>query len=328
MLAATLEPDPPPPEPPPPPPPVDDLLPTPPLTAVSFDAPPPPPSDWLPGAPLHGRGSEADLASKVKRDPKIHRNRTGCGCGLVVVLLVFGGLGAAILGVVKALSGVAGDVVGAFDAGDDIDAEPLELGRPVDRHLDDDDTAVHPLRGIEGRVTITVDGHDEFDPVLRITDADGDVVAENDDADGLDSRVALILTSTDDLRVRVREFGADAGDYTVLVVRGDETVGITPIEGGRLTIRTPVAGSVGRDQAAAYDFTGEGREVVVTVQGLDGFDPVVRVLDADGLELGRNDDSGGTRDSRLPVLVPGAATVTVEVTGFNGQPGAYRVLVE
>jgi hypothetical protein len=154
------------------------------------------------------------------------------------------------------------------------------------------------------------------------------VLGENDDADGLDSRLALILSSSEELEVEVREYSGDAGDYTVLVQRGDETVGISPIAGGRLAVRTPVDGSVGRNQAAAYDFTGEGREVVITVAGLDGFDPVVRVLDGGGKELARNDDSDGSRDSRLPIVVAGGSTVTVEVTGFSGQPGAYRVLVE
>ena len=164
--------------------------------------------------------------------------------------------------------------------------------------------------------------------MLRVTRANGDVVGENDDADGLDSRLALILSTSDELRVEVREYSGDAGDYTVLVQRGDELVGISPIDGGRLAIRTAVDGSVGRNQAVAYDFTGEGREVVITVAGLDGFDPVVRVLGSKGEELGRNDDSDGSRDSRLPIVVAGASTVTVEVTGFAGAPGAYRILVE
>lgn len=337
MLAATRQPPSPEPEAPPesappePPAPPGYDLPPPPAKPTSFDAPPPPPSDWLPGAPLFGRGAETGTG-RAGRRPKARRNRAGFGCGTVIVLVIFAGIGAAILGVVKAASGVASGIVDTFDAGEDIDAEPLELGRPVDRHLGSDDTAIHPLRGIEGRVTITVDGHDDFDPLLRIVDADGDVLGENDDADGLDSRLALILTASEELQVQVREYSGDGGDYTVLVVRGDETVGITPIEGGRLAIRTPVAGNVGRDQAAAYDFTGEGREVVVTVQGLDGFDPVVRVLDGAGTELGRNDDSSdpddGRYDSLLPIVVPGATTVTVEVTGFNGAPGAYRLLVE
>jgi hypothetical protein len=112
-----------------------------------------------------------------------------------------------------------------------------------------------------------------------------------------------------------------------MVQRGDATAGSSPVDGGRVGIRTDVAGTVGRNQAVAYLFTGEGREVVITVRGEDEFDPVVRVIDGNGIELGRNDDFDGF-DSRLEVSVPGASTVTIEVTGFAGRPGRYVLRVE
>lgn len=99
------------------------------------------------------------------------------------------------------------------------------------------------------------------------------------------------------------------------------------MDGGRVGIRTDVEGTVGRNEAVAYLFTGEGREVVITVRGQNGFDPVVRVIDGNGVELDRNDDADGL-DSRLEVTVPGASTVTVEVTGYAGRPGSYILRVE
>jgi hypothetical protein len=291
-----------------------------------FDAPDPPPSNWLPGAPLFGRGSTYDPNAVVIPTPR--RNKTGCGVGVVVIVVLV-----AIIGVVVAVAVSIGRSVNhavsdAFDTGGDVAGEALVVDRPVDGHLGSDDTGVHPLRGIEGRVTITVAGGDAFDPVLQVVDADGTVVGENDDADGLDSRLSLILSTSDDLDVRVREWNGDAGDYTVTVLRGDEVVGISPLDGGQLTVRTEVDGSVGENQATAYRFTGEGLPVTIKVAGLDDFDPMVRVLDEDGKELGVDDDGGGGVNARLEILVPGATHVTIEVTGYAGQAGSYSIVVQ
>jgi hypothetical protein len=236
-------------------------------------------------------------------------------------------IGVLVIGAVTALA-VRGFTTLAVDEGERITGEPALLGVSVEQHLDADDIGVHALRGVEGRVTITVTAIDaDFDPVLRVLDLDGNLVGENDDADGTDSRLTLTLAGTDDLRLEVHEFSGDPGDYALLVQRGDGTAGSSPVDGGRIGIRTDLAGTVGRNQAVAYLFTGEGREVVITVRGEDGFDPVVRVIDGNGIELGRNDDADGL-DSRLEVTVPGASTVTVEVTGFAGRPGSYVLRVE
>lgn len=291
-----------------------------------FDAPPPPPSDWLPGDPVVGRGSEV-------AGPRPRRNRLGCGCGALVGLFVLGVALASVLAVVWAgrsvTDAVTGAVTGRFDADDgrEIEGDRLTFQRPVRGRLGEDDTGVHLLSSVEGRVTVTVTGGEGFDPVLRITGPDGTLVAENDDADGLDARLALVLASADELRVEVHEFSGDPGEYTVALLRGDDLVGISPLDAGPLPVGTEVEGEVGRNQAAAHRFTGEGHEVTIDVVGLDGFDPVVRVLDTDGRELARDDDGGAERhDVRLRILVPGAAHVTIEVTGYAGAPGRYRIV--
>jgi hypothetical protein len=280
----------------------------------------------LPGAPIFGRGSPTDPVVVIAQ-ARPRRNKVGCGCGLFAVVLFFVVLGVAISAVAWVGRTVNEAVGDPFDAGVDVDGDPLTLDRPVEEHLGDDDTGVHRLTGIEGRVTISVAGGPDFDPVLRVEDAPGALLGENDDADGLDSRLSMILSTSDDLRVRVREFGGDAGDYTVAVLRGDEVVGIPPLDAGPIAVRTEVEGQVGRNQAAAYRFTGEGNPVVVEVRGIDGFDPLVRVLDGNGKEVGRDDDSGEGYDSRLELVVAGAAHVTIEVTGYGGGAGRYRVVV-
>ena len=139
---------------------------------------------------------------------------------------------------------------------------------------------MHPLVGFEGRVTITAAGIDDFDPVVRVVDEDGGVVAENDDFDGRNSLVTFVLSPADRFDVEVREFSGDPGFYSVLLQRGDGENGAPPVLGEALERGQPVEGEVGQEQAALHDFTGDGEEIVVTVDGLLGFDPVVRVVSA------------------------------------------------
>lgn len=210
--------------------------------------------------------------------------------------------------------------------GERVAAEELIVGDAVQRFLGSDDTAVHPLAGFEGRVTITVHGLDGFDPMLRVVDSSGAEVAQNDDFDGQASLVTFVLSTSDRYEVEVVEFSGDAGFYSILLQRGDGTTGSPPVLGEVLGRGEPVLGEVGREQAVLHDFTGDGGEIVVTVEGQLGFDPVVRVLDAGGDVLAENDDSDGL-DSRVALVVGEERTVTIEVTGFGGEPGRYRVLV-
>ena len=96
--------------------------------------------------------------------------------------------------------------------------------------------------------------------------------------------------------------------------------------GDPLRLGLAVAGEVGQDQVARHDFVGDGAVVDVDVVGLQGFDPVVRVIAANGDVLAENDDFEGL-DSHVEVQLPGGATATIEVLGFSGRPGRYEVTV-
>jgi hypothetical protein len=201
----------------------------------------------------------------------------------------------------------------------------LPLDEAVEHHLGTDDVAVHHLTGFEGRVSITVTGVDDFDPVLRVVDADGTVIGENDDTDGRDSFLTFVLSPDDDLDVEVREFSGDPGFYAIRLQRGDGTQPDVAL-GDALFLGQPVTGEVFEDQVVRHDFAGDGAVVDVDVVGLDGFDPMVRVVGPDGTVLAENDDDEGL-DSHVEVQLPGAATVTIEVLGFAGRPGRYEVTV-
>lgn len=228
---------------------------------------------------------------------------------------------------VEVSSGATGPTIDPNDSepGERVQVGELPIDESVQQVLGSDDVAVHHLTGFEGRVAITVTGIDGFDPVLRVVDADGEVIGENDDTDGRDSFLTFVLSTTDELDVEVREFSGDPGEYSIRLQRGDGTAPPVAL-GPALQLNQPVTGEVLEDQVVHHDFGGDGQVVDVFVVGLDGFDPVVRVLGPDGAVLAENDDDDGL-NSHVQVQLPGAATVIVEVLGFADRPGRYEVTV-
>jgi hypothetical protein len=249
---------------------------------------------------------------------------------LVSVLAAGIGVFVAVRGGSDAIDAIEDAVDSAGSTGFDgrrVDGDPISPGTTAEQTLDDDEVGAHAIEGIEGRITISVAGEDDFDPVLRLVDAGGRVLGEDDDSGGsLDSRLSVTLPGGPGVTALVREFGGDAGSYVVSVQRGDDEVGIAPTEGAALALGAPVTGVVAADATVAHLFTGVGRTVRITVEGIDGFDPVVRVRAA-GIVLGENDDTNGT-DAQLDVAIPEGQEAVVEVFGFAGRGGTYRVLVQ
>jgi hypothetical protein len=261
------------------------------------------------------------------------KGRSGCGCLNVLVLLALtaGGFGvfAAIRGndptdAIDAVEDAIDDLDDQADdgpfGGDRVSGSPASPELPVEQELEEDQVGTHELEGIEGRAHITVSGTGDFDPVLRVIDADGEVLGEDDDGgDDRDARLTLTLPGGPGVQAEVREFSGDAGSYLLITARASAA-------GPELTAGTPVRGVVAADGAVNHPFTGSGRSITITVQGIDGFDPFLRVLSDDAV-LGEDDDGGDGTDSRLELSIPEGEQVVVEVSGFGGRAGPYEVLV-
>jgi hypothetical protein len=239
----------------------------------------------------------------------------GCACIVPVVVLALAlPLGAALVGFLANLGGsVDGD--GVQDEG------RLVIGEPAEGGIGAGDADRWQLAGASGEVVVSVHGVDGFDPTVEVREIGGASLGTDDDSGpDRDAQLVVRLREGAAYEVEVREFGDDeGGDYTV-------TVSPTGSEGGSLTVRRPVAGSVGPDRRVRYTFVGESREVTITVRGRGGFDPTVTVLDPAGTQLAFNDDAIG-RDAQVALTVPGGQTVAVEVAGFGGEGGDYTVEV-
>ncbi|MDQ3294498.1 MAG: hypothetical protein M3527_08620, partial [Actinomycetota bacterium] len=183
-------------------------------------------------------------------------------------------------------------------------------------------------------VLITVDGLGDLDAFLEVFDGERSL-ARDDDTNGRDPELQLVLEEGRSYRVRVRPFSrGEGGRYTIEVasiapapppVTGvPQGAGI--LDGGRLVRGEPLSLSVGAGQVVRFAFVGSGGETVFEVVGLAGFDPTLTVLDQAGAEIGFDDDSLGNSGSQLALTLGEGQAVTLEVAEFgNDEAGAFTI---
>lgn len=253
--------------------------------------------------------------------PAEPRRRGGCASRLVI-LAATTVLTLAGIGVVVGTGGLDGGPVEVIPGDDRL----LEPGGSVEAQLDDDgDRRAHPFATAPGQpVVVEVEPLDGLDTYLRVYDVDGALVAEDDDGGiGLGSR----LEFTPQVAGRhVAEVGAyqDAGHgrYRLTLTR---TAVVDPAaqvlsEGGMVVD--------GDAEQSRFPFQAtRGSVITIAVMAVGGFDPVVELLGPDGTQLGRDDDGGAGRDSRLEVRTEADGLHVAVVTGFGGDTGDFQISV-
>lgn len=223
-------------------------------------------------------------------------------------------------------------------------AAPLRLG----------DTVTNPITS-QRYYTLTLDTaaavsltaeNETVDPVLTLYDAAGNWLAENDDYDGLNSRIdmaspleagqyCIALRGYNDeslpVTVSATEYDAEAA-LTDLYARGDAA---PPLDGsypvaalGELATRLREDVNVGGEAVwYAFDIY-EGGLVLVEAIAQGQGDPVLAMYDDLGRQVGYNDDAAGSLDSLLTVRVqPGTYLVAVKQLD-NASQGFIRMVFE
>ncbi len=188
-------------------------------------------------------------------------------------------------------------------------------------------------------VAIQLDG--ALDTYLRVYDADGNLIAENDDAGGtLNSALEATLDAGTYYISAGSYFDSEAGDYSVSVQAtsiadpdgpDDPDPGTPPFDDvqhvdlnnnnrGRVNGRLRNPGD-----ADVYSFTADSSgRMILTLRGRGSLDTVLTVFDADGNEVAFNDDWRGT-DSRVRLNVAAGETYYVQVSGYGDSVGRYRL---
>jgi hypothetical protein len=175
---------------------------------------------------------------------------------------------------------------------------------------------------------------DDFDTVLYLYRAgQGEVLAENDDADGsLNSRISYTPRETGNYCLRVAGFGGNAGGrYTVSaeVAPPAPPLNMTPTRTESMEWRV-FDGELSGDAPRDYPLTlAEGQLAMISLES-DAFDPLVelrRADDPDGDPVATDDDGGSGLNSFL-VFSGEAGDYLVRVRAYSSSgEGAYTLKI-
>jgi hypothetical protein len=166
-----------------------------------------------------------------------------------------------------------------------------------------------------------------LDLLLKVTDARGEVVAQDDDGGGnLNPRVTFTSESGGRYRVEVNVIG-EGGAFTLLaresVIVPEVTTALT-LSGGK----AERAVSFPDDDDTLFTFSGRRGEawsitlVAEDPEGEDAADPMIELFPGEGTaraSLFSDDDSGGGLNSRIVAELPEDGTYTVRVSSLSSK---------
>lgn len=182
-------------------------------------------------------------------------------------------------------------------------------------------------------VTITLEGtgiDPLSDPYLRLRDADGNQVAFNDDANGLNSALEFVAGSTGVYFIDAGAWSdAYTGEYTVTVtafeVPGDTSTTSTI---GKTDIVTGLIDTAGDHDWYAIDLNaGDGIDIFLRSIGTDALnDPYLRIYDSNGNLVAGNDNGSGTLDSFLNFVATADGTYYIDAGAADDtSTGTYEL---
>ncbi len=157
----------------------------------------------------------------------------------------------------------------------------------------------------------------DFDAELRVLSASGMEIAFDDDSgpelNAFISQIEMLGGQTYTIEAR-SYLDEGAGNYQISVTVAPETPPAVTIKYGD-TLEAELVEGV----PTTFVFEAAANDVIsVAVQSASGFDAYVEVLDADGILIGADDDSGGELQPLIRALtIPESGTYTILVTGYN-----------
>ncbi len=183
------------------------------------------------------------------------------------------------------------------------------------------------------------------DPVLELYSSTGELLAENDDTNGYNSRIDMSLPlAAGEYCVAVRALSDTSLPITVSVFAYDEASILTalydagnaspPLDGTHPVQDMGLVGARERvdqglsDKAVWYSFdVEESGLILIEAIGVGESDPVLTLYDDLGRQVAYNDDTSAGRDAQISTrILPG--TYVFAVTQAGGGSGAVRLLLE
>ena len=176
------------------------------------------------------------------------------------------------------------------------------------------------------------------DPLLRLVDASGSVVAQNDDSGGsLESSITFSPVQSGTYFLSAQGFPSSTGTFRLSAT--DITVDANDVPDDTATNSSV---SVGGQITGTIDSVGDqdwyrltlesGRQYRFDLHGLTSGqgtlnDPQLRLLDSGGIEIAANDDSGGTLDSSIGFVAQRSGTYFLSAQGFETDIGTFTLRV-
>jgi hypothetical protein len=173
-----------------------------------------------------------------------------------------------------------------------------------------------------------------IDPYLRLEDFTGKELASDDDGGGFpNARIIFKCPKDGAFRIIATTFNGSVGTYALAVTK--------TVELALKTGKASVAGNLTKDDAkdtarrasACKIYTikltgGKTYQIDMVSKDVDSF---LRLEDANGKELARDDDGGGFPNARIVFTSPEAATYRIIATTFSGrfsgEAGAFTLTV-
>jgi hypothetical protein len=214
---------------------------------------------------------------------------------------------------------------------------PVTINGRLDKSGDVDSFAVSLRAGqcLDARV----DSHtimSKADPVLRLTTTNGSQLSWNHDFATLDPRITWCATNDGTVIVQiygfpypatsdVKLYGGDSAIYRLHVAALSESrpPPVLPTKGALQPPATVHATVTGPEQHHPFTATKDellSLKVAAAASGSQ-LDAVLKIEDADGRELARNDDAEGTRDPSLEWKAPTNGTFNAVVASLTHRGG-------
>ncbi|MCB9957059.1 MAG: PPC domain-containing protein [Rhodospirillaceae bacterium] len=176
------------------------------------------------------------------------------------------------------------------------------------------------------------------DPLLRLRDSQGNEVAVDDDSGtGFNARIIYTPVATGLFTIAASSYGSATGSYSLRV---EETTEYADDYAGHAGTRGVVM--VGQPMTGAIEYGADadwfavqlngGQTYVINLEGSPSgrgtlSDPLLTVHAEDGLEVGANDDFGGTLNSQVTLTAPSTGRYFISAQSYGYSTGTYTVSV-
>lgn len=210
--------------------------------------------------------------------------------------------------------------------------DTIATGDEITGELDEDNPIVaYSFEGAAGDIVSISLEFEDTDGYLLLADANGDVVASNDDAASIySSRIpAFVLPEDGTYLIGVSTYSYVRGD--IPEETAEFTLSLTAPEVVILEIGGEVEDETSEDAPQAYYFVElEAGQLIVASLQSDDFDTVLTIDPAAGQDTFQmyNDDFGdGTNSQVGPELITESGLYTITVAGYFDDTGSYSLQI-